>query len=140
MTRATVLSCHVNSDALPDLTETLDGVAKQFARRSDFRGLVYLEDNNARHKIVIITLWEDKELEDTQAEAELARERIAATTDMAVSSRCYSVVRLVPGALPLDGFVVHPLASMKLTPNQHYGDVAELAVFGGATPRKGHLR
>lgn len=106
-----VLSCHVNSRELPDLTEILDGVTKQFAGRSDFRGLVYLEDNHARHQIVIITLWDGNELEDTQAEVELARERIAATTEMAVSSRGYSVVRLVPGALPLDGFVVHPLAS-----------------------------
>jgi hypothetical protein len=111
VTRAIVLSCHVNSHELPDLTEILDGVTKQFARRSDFRGLVYLEDNHARHQIVIVTLWDGNELEDTQAEAELARERIAAATDMAVSSRCYSVVRLVLGALPLDGFVIHPLAS-----------------------------
>ena len=56
-----------------------------------------------RHQIVVITLWDGEGLEDTEAESEIARQRVAATTDLAVSSVCYEVLRLVPGPASAGG-------------------------------------
>jgi hypothetical protein len=110
MTSARVLSFHVDSDELDDVTEALDGVTEQFSRNPDFRGLLCLEHGGLRHEIVILTLWDGDGLEATRAESEVARARIAATTDLGVSSKCFEVLRLVDGSVPIEA----RLAEMRL--------------------------
>jgi len=101
MTRARVLSFHIDSDELVGLSEALDGVAAMFADQSDFRGLVCLTRDSVRKEIMVITLWDGEGLEATQEGSDEARRRIASTTDLGVSSRSYEVLRLVPGSFSL---------------------------------------
>ncbi len=49
-----------------------------------------------------MTLWDGQGLDDTQHDSEIARQRIAATTDLGVSSKRYDVIRLVPGSATLE--------------------------------------
>ena len=102
MTRARVLTFHIDSDELSALSQALDGVADMFAHHLDFRGLVCLVHDGFRKEIMVITLWDGEGLEATQEGSEIARQRIASTTDLGVSSRFYEVLRLVPGSLTLD--------------------------------------
>jgi hypothetical protein len=95
VTKARVLSFHVDDDELPAITAAIDGVAEQFRSHPDFRGLVCLERDSTRNEVIVITLWDGLALESTEAESEEARHRIAATTDLGVSSKCYDVLRLV---------------------------------------------
>lgn len=111
MTKARVLTFHIDTDELPGLTRALDDVAEIYGHNKDFRGLVCLEHDSARHQIVVITLWDGEGLEDTEAESEIGRERVAATTDLAVSSVCYEVLRLVPGPASLEAAIVEAFAS-----------------------------
>jgi hypothetical protein len=112
VTRARILSFHIDDHDLPGLTAALDGVARMFADRPDFRGLVCLEHNGPRNEIMVMTLWDGDGLDDTQHDAEIARQRIAATTDLGVSSKCYDVIRLVPGFGTLEGILAaHNLSS-----------------------------
>ena len=97
MTRARVQTFHIDSHEVLDLFEALDGVAEMFAHHADFGGLVCLTRDSVRKEIIVITLWEGEGLDVTQKGSELARERIAATTDLGVSTKCYEVLRLVPG-------------------------------------------
>ncbi len=92
------MTFHIDAHELPGLFEALDAVAGQFAGHPDFRGLVCLEQKGLRQEIVVITLWDGEGLEATQAVSDMGRERIAVTTDLGVSSRCYDVLRLVPGS------------------------------------------
>ena len=110
MTRARVLSFHIDADELPGLTAALDGVARMFADHPDFRGLVCLEHRGPRNEILVMTLWDGHGLDDTQQDSEIARQRIAATTDLGVSSRCYDVLRLVPGSATLEKVLANGLA------------------------------
>ena len=110
MTQARVLTFHIDADELPGLTEALDSVGETFAKSPDFVGLVCLEHDSVRNEIVIITLWDGQGLEDSERDAELARHRIAATTDLGVSSKCYEVLRMVRGAATLEGVLAHALA------------------------------
>jgi hypothetical protein len=98
MTRARVLSFHIDDDEFRGLTAALDGVAEMFADHPDFRGLLCLEHDGARNEIIVMTLWDGQGLEDTQHDSEIARKKIAATTDLGVSSKCYDVLRMVPGS------------------------------------------
>jgi len=50
-------------------------------------------------------------MQDTQEQSELARRRIAATTDLGVSSKCYHVLRMVPGSAAPDGVLAEVLSS-----------------------------
>ena len=102
MTRARILSFHVDTDELPGLTAALDSVSQMFAGHPEFRGLVCLDHDGARHEIIVMTLWDGQGLDDTQHDSEIARQRIAATTDLGVSSKCYEVLRLVPGSTTLE--------------------------------------
>ena len=111
MTRARVLSFHIDGDEHPGLVEALDGVAEMFADRSDFRGLLCLEHDSARNEIMVITLWDGEGLDDTQNGSEVARQRIAATTDLGVSSKCYEVLRMVPGSSGLENVLAETLVS-----------------------------
>jgi hypothetical protein len=106
MTRARVLTFHVNSRQLPGLRAALDAVSERFAQHPGFEGLVCLEHDSVRHQIIVITLWGGHGLEDMQVESELAQQQIAAITDLGVSNTCYDVVRLKPG------FVAHDVASL----------------------------
>src|ERR1700719_220869 len=110
VTRARVLSFHIDADDLPGLTAALDGVARMFADHADFRGLVCLGHRGARNEIVVMTLWDGQGLDDTQHDSEIARQRIASTTDLGVSTRCYDVIRLVPGSATLESVLANGLA------------------------------
>jgi len=109
VTSARVLTFHVDGDELPGLVDALDGVAEMFAHHSDFRGLVCLEHDSTRNEIMVITLWDGRGIQDTQHDSELARRRIA-TTDLGVSSKCYHVLRMVPGSAALDGVLAEVLS------------------------------
>jgi len=111
MTRARVLTFHVDRDELSGLAEALDSVTEQFARYPGFRGLVCLQHDSARSEIMIVTLWDGGGLEETQEVSDLGRERIAATTDLGVSSKCYDVLRLVPGPATLETIMAEALAT-----------------------------
>ena len=102
MTKARVHTFHIDGDEILGLTEALDGVADMFAHRSDFRGLLCLTHDSFRKEIVVITLWDGEGLEETQEGSEIARQRIAATTDLGVSTKCYEVLRSVPGTFSLE--------------------------------------
>jgi hypothetical protein len=110
MTQARVLTFHIDADELPGLTEALDSVGETFAKNPDFVGLVCLEHDSVRNEIMVITLWDGQGLEDSERDAELARHRIAATTDLGVSSKCYEVLRMVRGSATLEGVLAHALA------------------------------
>ena len=110
MTRARILSFHIDADELPGLTAALDGVSQMFAGDADFRGLVCLEHDGARNEIMVMTLWDGQGLDDTQHDSEIARQRIAATTDLGVSSKCYDVIRLVPGSAALERVLADSLS------------------------------
>lgn len=79
------------------MTEALHLVSEHFAHEPNFRGLVCLEQRKGvRNEIVVLTLWDGDGLEETKEQSELARQRIAATTDLSVSMQRYEVLRLVP--------------------------------------------
>jgi hypothetical protein len=101
--RARVLVFHIDSHELPGLMSTVDSVAEMFAHNSDFRGLLCLEYDSVRSEIMIITLWAGRGLEDSQSDADQGRRRIAASTDLGATSRCYDVLRMVPGSETLEG-------------------------------------
>ncbi len=98
MTRARVLTFHVDSRQLRGMREALDEVSERCARHPDFEGLVCLQHDSVLHQIIVITLWGGHGLEDTQAESEITQQQIAAATELGVSNISYEVVRLVPGS------------------------------------------
>jgi len=102
VTRARVLTFHVDGGALAGLAEALDRVGERFARNPDFRGLVCLEHDSVRHQVLVITLWDGNGLEDTQEESELARRQIAAATDLGMNSTNYEVLRMFPSSTTID--------------------------------------
>ena len=105
MTRARVLTFHVDDDELFGLTEAIDTVTDEFASFPDFQGLLCLERDSTRNEVIVITLWDGDGLEVTEAVSESGRKRIAATTDLGVCSRRYDVLRLVPGLTMADRVV-----------------------------------
>ena len=111
MTRARVLSFHMDDHDRPGLVKAVEGVAEMFAHRSDFRGLVCLEQDGVRNEVLVITFWDGTGLDDTQADAELARQRIAATTDLGVSSKSYDVLRMVTGPAAIESLIAETFAS-----------------------------
>jgi len=111
VTRARVLTFHIDSHHLPALTKALDGVVERCNKHSDFRGLVCLEHDNVRDEIIVITLWDGQGLETTVAEAEVSRQQIADAVDLGVSSKCYEVLRLVPGPAALEAALAEALGS-----------------------------
>ncbi len=111
VTSARVLTFHIDGDELAGLAEALDGVAQMFAGHSDFRGLLCLEHDSTRNEIMVITLWDGQGMQDTQGDSELARRRIAATTDLGVSSRCYQVLRMVPGSAVVEDVLAETFSS-----------------------------
>jgi hypothetical protein len=60
---------------------------------------------------MVVTFWEGTGLEDTQAASEVARQRIAATTDLGVSSKCYDVLRMISGPASLVRSLIETFAS-----------------------------
>jgi hypothetical protein len=110
VTRARVLSFHVDDDELFGLTEAIDAVAEEFASLPEFRGLLCLERDGTRDEIVVVTLWDADGLDATEAVSEAGRKRIAATTDLGVCSKRYEVLRSVSGHTTI-GTVLEPLAS-----------------------------
>ncbi len=111
VTTARILTFHVNTDELAEVTKALDDVAGHFAENPDFRGLVCLEHASTRHEVIVLTLWDGEGLESSHVVSEAARERIAATTDLGVTSRSYEVLRLIPGAASLERAVAQILSS-----------------------------
>ena len=102
MTRARVLTFHVDTSELWGLTAALDGVRERFAQNPNFRGLVCLEHDSVRHQVLVITLWDGDGLEETEAESQRAQSQIAATSDLAVNCTYYEVLRLFPGSTAVD--------------------------------------
>ena len=86
-------------------------MTEQFAQRPEFRGLVCLEHDSFRNEIMIMTLWDGEGLEDTQDVSEMGRRQIAETTDLGVASRCYDVLRLVPGPAAIETAIAEAIAS-----------------------------
>jgi len=111
VTSARVLTFHIDEDERLGLSDALDGVAQMFVGHSDFRGLLCLEHDSTRSEIIVITLWDGQGIHDTQEDSELARRRIAATTDLGVSSKCYHVLRMVPGSAALEDVLAEALSS-----------------------------
>ncbi len=120
MTQARVLTFHVDDDGMPGLADALDGVAELFSRNPEFRGLVCLDHDAARHEIIVMTLWDGDGLKKTQGDSEAGRRRIAATTDLGVSSRSYEVLRLFPGPASLEGVLAENLASSGSPPGREW--------------------
>jgi len=106
VTRARVLTFHVERGDLSDLTEALDAAADRFGANPDFRGLVCLSHDGLRNEIMVVTLWEGRGLEDTEAEDRYARQLISATTDLGVTGKAYDVLRLVAGPATLESVSV----------------------------------
>ena len=106
-----MLTFHVDNDGIAGLSDALDGVAEIFSRNPEFRGLVCLDHDGPRHEIMVMTLWDGDGLENTQGDSEQGRQRIAATTDLGVSSRSYDVLRLIPGPASLERVLAENLAS-----------------------------
>ncbi len=102
MTRARVLTFHVDDHHLPSLTDALDVAAERFAEHPEFRGLLCLDHDSVRNEIMVITLWDGEGLEATEAEHVDAQQQIAAAVDLGVSTKCYDVVRFVPGSTRLE--------------------------------------
>jgi hypothetical protein len=106
-----VLTFHVDTCHLPGLSEALDAVSERFAELPRFRGLVCLEHDSVRHQILVISLWDEAGLEETQKDSDLAHAQIAAAIDLGVNSTTYTVMRLVPGSLALDPGILAAIAS-----------------------------
>ena len=112
MTRARVFTFHADSRQLPGITKAVDGVADRVGKHPGFLGLVCLEhDDNVRNEVIVITLWDAQGLEDTAAAAETSRRQIADAIDLGVSSKCYDVLRLVPGSATLESLLAEARAS-----------------------------
>jgi hypothetical protein len=107
VTRARVLTFHVDEHHLPGLTEALDVAAVRFAEHPDFRGLLCLDHDSIRNEIMVITLWDGQGLENTETEHVYAQQQIAAAVDLGVSTKCYDVVRFVPGSTRLERVLTH---------------------------------
>jgi len=99
MDKARILTFHIDPHEHDELTAELAVAAERLARCPGFGGLICLEHNGTRQQITVITLWDEAGMAATAGEHELARQRIAATTDLGVTSRTDSVVSFVPGQL-----------------------------------------
>ena len=115
-----MLTFHVDNDGIAGLSDALDGVAEIFSRNPEFRGLVCLDYDGPRHEIMVMTLWDGDGLENTQGDSEQGRQRIAATTDLGVSSRSYDVLRLIPGPASLERVLAENLASSASPPGRDW--------------------
>jgi hypothetical protein len=102
MTRARVLSFHVNSGRVLELTEALDRALLRFNEHPDFRGLLCLNHDVGHNQIMVITMWDGEGLEETQAESDYGQDQIAATSDLGVNSTNFDVLRFAQGSAPLE--------------------------------------
>ena len=93
---ARVITFHVDSERVEEMKDSMNKALMRFQRHPDFRGLVCLERGEDRHEVVAITLWAGSGLEDTENDAERTRKRIAATTDLGVSTKTYNVFGTAP--------------------------------------------
>jgi hypothetical protein len=107
VTRARVLTFHVDEHHLPGLADALDVAAERFASHPDFRGLLCLDHDSIRNEIMVITLWDGDGLQSTEAEHIDAQAQISAAVDLGVSTKCYDVVRFVPGSTRLERVLAH---------------------------------
>jgi hypothetical protein len=92
------LTFHVDNCDLPKLTKVLDVATTRFTEHPDFRGLLCLDHDSFRNEIMVISLWDGQGIEDTDAEQASCQQQISAVVDLGVSSRCYDVLRMVPGS------------------------------------------
>jgi heme-degrading monooxygenase HmoA len=97
MQYARVFTFHVVPDELDALHKALDATAGRLARHAGFRGLTCLERVGQRHEIIVFSMWEGEGLEETEAEAERTRRKIAETSDLGVRTEDYRVLRHFPG-------------------------------------------
>ena len=106
MTKARVLTFHVDMQDMPGVIDALDGAAERLFRVPTFSGLLCLESEGLRHQVTVITLWGAEGLEATEEETEVARRTIAASTDLGVMNEVQTVIRYIPG----------PRAEQRVTP------------------------
>jgi hypothetical protein len=97
MQYARVFTFHVVPDEIDALDKALDATAARLARHAGFRGLTCLERVGQRHEIIVFSMWEGEGLEETEAEAERTRRKIAETSDFGVRTEDYRVLRHIPG-------------------------------------------
>lgn len=95
VTKARVLTFHVDDDELPELTKAIDAVADEYSLIEGFRGLLCLKREGIRNEMIVVTLWDGDGLEATDEQSEANRRRIASTTDLGVCTRRYEVLRQV---------------------------------------------
>jgi hypothetical protein len=95
VTKARVLTFHVDDDELPELTKAVDSVAIEYSLVEGFRGLLCLKRAGLRNEMIVIPLWDAGEVEATDVQSEASRRRIAATTDLGVCTRRYEVLRQI---------------------------------------------
>ena len=95
VTKARVLTFHVDDDELPELTKAVDAVADEYSLVEGFQGLLCLKREGIRNEMIVVTLWDGDGLEATDARSEVNRRRIAATTDLGVCTRRYEVLRQI---------------------------------------------
>src|SRR5580704_9640692 len=100
MQYARVFTFHVVLDELDALHKALDATAGRLARHAGFRGLTCLERVGQRHEIIVFSMWEGEGLEETEAEAERTRRKIAETSDLGVRMEDYRVLSHFPSPNP----------------------------------------
>jgi hypothetical protein len=101
------LTFHVDAHDLPKLTKALDAATTRFSEHPDFRGLLCLDHDSFRNEIMVISLWDGQGMQDTEAELARCQALISAVVDLGVGSRCYDVLRLVPGSLLPESLLEH---------------------------------
>jgi hypothetical protein len=92
MQYARVFTFHVGSHELDAMNKAMDATATRLARHAGFRGLTCFERVGQGHEIIVISMWEGDGFEETEAEAERTRRKIAETSDLGVRTESYRVL------------------------------------------------
>ena len=115
MLRARGLTFHTESEQIGDVVEALDSVGERVAGNPDFRGLICLEHANNRHELVVITMWDGDDPEETESDDDGARRQIAEICDLGVRSQEYVILRHIPAAVYGDQSNLRELAASTST-------------------------
>ena len=96
MQYARIFTFHVGSRDLDAMNKAMDATANRLARHEGFRGLTCFERVGQGHEIIVISMWEGDGFEETEAEAERTRRKIAETSDLGVRTENYRVLGHFP--------------------------------------------
>jgi hypothetical protein len=105
--QAVVQTFHVDREHLRELKDGVREAVERLARSPDFGGLLCLERGGLREQIIVVVLWRADAMDDIAAEVEDAHRRIAASTDLGVTTQRHRVVRLVAGATDRSRMLKH---------------------------------